>query len=133
MSHETDYLEENSIFNQMTKYDNIVEKFFDILHKYQSTANEIQRYMENVDETIKNEFDKIEEEMSNKLKIISAELFDANDQMIIDNIKYQNEVSVLTQDNNSLLDEIVKLKEKIKNMEKRIGKEKKKNLMNFTK
>ena len=133
MSLETDYLDENSILNQMTKYDNLVQKYFNILHKYQSAANEIQAYMENVDETIKKEFEKIEEEMTNRLRTISANLFNSNDQMLVDNLKYKNEVLVLTQDNNSLLDEIVELKEKIKNMQKRIGENKKIDKMNFTK
>ena len=133
MSHETDYLDERSILNQMTKYDNLIQKFYDILRRYQSATSEIAGYMEEVDESIKNEFDKIEEEMTDRLKAICNMMCGSKDSTLTDTIKYKNEVYLLTKDNKELLEEIRKLKEKIKNMELRIGKDKPDKLMNYTK
>ena len=133
MYSETDYLDERSILNQMTKYDNLIQKFYDILRRYQSATSEITGYMEEIDENIKNEFDKIEEEMTNRLKAICKMMCGSKDSSLTDTIKYKNEVYLLTKDNNELLEEIRKLKEKIRNMEFRIGKDSPEILMNYTK
>ena len=133
MYSETDYLDERSILNQMTKYDNLIQKFYDILRRYQSATSEITGYMEEIDDNIKNEFDKIEEEMINRLKSICKMMCSSKDSSLTDTIKYKNEVYLLTKDNNELLEEIRKLKEKIKNMELRIGKDSPDKLMNYTK
>jgi len=133
MYNETDYLDERSILNQMTKYDNLIQKFYDILRRYQSATSEITGYMEEIDENIKNEFDKIEEEMTNHLKAICKMMCGSKDSSLTDTIKYKNEVYLLTKDNNELLEEIRKLKEKIRNMELRIGKDSPEKLMNYTK
>ena len=55
------------------------------------------------------------------------------DQVLTNTIKYKNEIFLLTRDNDDLLEEIRKLKEQIKTMEKRIGKENSQRLMNYTK
>ena len=89
--------------------------------------------MEEIDDNIKNEFDKIEEEMTNRLKAICKMMCGSKDSSLTDTIKYKNEVYLLTKDNNELLEEIRKLKEKIKNMELRIGKDSPDKLMNYTK
>ena len=55
------------------------------------------------------------------------------DQVLTNTIKYKNEIFLLTRGNDDLLEEIRKLKEQIKTMEKRIGKENSQRLMNYTK
>ena len=47
---ETEFMDENSILNQMVKYDNLVEKFYDIVRKYQSAVSEISTYVDEVDD-----------------------------------------------------------------------------------
>ena len=42
---ETDYLDEKSILNQMVKYDNLVQKFYDIVRRYQSAVSQITSFI----------------------------------------------------------------------------------------
>ena len=65
---ETDYLDEKSILNQMVKYDNLVQKFYDIVRRYQSAVSQITSFIDNVDDSIRAEFAIIENEMNTKLK-----------------------------------------------------------------
>ena len=115
---ETDYLDEKSILNQMVKYDNLVQKFYDIVRRYQSAVSQITSYIDNVDDSIRAEFAIIENEMNTKLKGICS--------LICNSI-------LLNRDNNELIDQIQKLKEQIRIMELKIGKDNPDKIFNFTK
>ena len=130
---ETDYLDEKSILNQMVKYDNLVQKFYDIVRRYQSAVSQITSYIDNVDDSIRAEFAIIENEMNTKLKGICALMCNSKEQILTDVIKYKNEVILLNRDNNELIDQIQKLKEQIRVMELRIGKDNPDKIFNFTK
>jgi len=133
MYSETDYIDERSILKELVKYDNLVERFYEIIRKYQSVTSEISSYVDSIDDLIVGEFNEIEEEMNTRLKGICSMMCNLKDQVLTNTIKYKNEIFLLTRDNDDLLEEIRKLKEQIKTMEKRIGKENSQRLMNYTK
>jgi hypothetical protein len=133
MYSETDYIDERSILKELVKYDNLVERFYEIIRKYQSVTSEISSYVDSIDDLIVGEFNEIEDEMNTRLKGICSMMCNLKDQVLTNTIKYKNEIFLLTRDNDDLLEEIRKLKEQIKTMEKRIGKENSQRLMNYTK
>ena len=133
MYSETDYIDERSILKELVKYDNIVERFYEIIRKYQSVTSEISSYVDSIDDLIVGEFNEIEDEMNTRLKGICSMMCNLKDQVLTNTIKYKNEIFLLTRGNDDLLEEIRKLKEQIKTMEKRIGKENSQRLMNYTK
>ena len=133
MYSETDYIDEWSILQELVKYDNLVERFYEIIRKYQSVTSEISSYVDSIDDLIVGEFNEIEDEMNTRLKGICSMMCNLKDQVLTNTIKYKNEIFLLTRDNDDLLEEIRKLKEQIKTMEKRIGKENSQRLMNYTK
>ena len=133
MYSETDYIDERSILKELVKYDNLVERFYEIIRKYQSVTSEISSYVDSIDDLIVGEFNEIEEEMNTRLKGICSMMCNLKDQVLTNTIKYKNEIFLLTRDNDDLLEEIRKLKKQIKTMEKRIGKENSQRLMNYTK
>lgn len=133
MYSETDYIDERSILKELVKYDNLVERFYEIIRKYQSVTSEISSYVDSIDDLIVGEFNEIEEEMNTRLKGICSMMCNLKDQVLTNTIKYKNEIFLLTRGNDDLLEEIRKLKEQIKTMEKRIGKENSQRLMNYTK
>jgi hypothetical protein len=133
MYSETDYIDERSILKELVKYDNLVERFYEIIRKYQSVTSEISSYVDSIDDLIVGEFNEIEDEMNTRLKGICSMMCNLKDQVLTNTIKYKNEIFLLTRGNDDLLEEIRKLKEQIKTMEKRIGKENSQRLMNYTK
>jgi hypothetical protein len=130
---ETDYLDEKSILNQMVKYDNLVEKFYDIVRKYQSAVSEISTYIDEVDDSIRAEFLIIQNEMNNKLKGICSLMCNSKDKILTDVIKYKSEVINLNRENNEIIEQIQKLKEQIRVMELKIGKDNPNFIFNYTK
>ena len=101
---ETEFMDENSILNQMVKYDNLVEKFYDIVRKYQSAVSEISTYIDEVDDSIRAEFLIIQNEMNNKLKGICSLMCNSKDKILTDVIKYKSEVINLNRENNEIIE-----------------------------
>jgi hypothetical protein len=130
---ETEFMDENSILNQMVKYDNLVEKFYDIVRKYQSAVSEISTYIDEVDDSIRAEFLIIQNEMNNKLKGICSLMCNSKDKILTDVIKYKSEVINLNRENNEIIEQIQKLKEQIRVMELKIGKDNPNFIFNYTK
>ena len=130
---ETEFMDENSILNQMVKYDNLVEKFYDIVRKYQSAVSEISTYIDEVDDSIRAEFLIIKNEMNNKLKGICSLMCNSKDKILTDVIKYKSEVINLNRENNEIIEQIQKLKEQIRVMELKIGKDNPNFIFNYTK
>ena len=130
---ETEFMDENSILNQMVKYDNLVEKFYDIVRKYQSAVSEISTYVDEVDDSIRAEFLIIQNEMNNKLKGICSLMCNSKDKILTDVIKYKSEVINLNRENNEIIEQIQKLKEQIRVMELKIGKDNPNFIFNYTK
>ena len=122
MYSETDYIDERSILKELVKYDNLVERFYEIIRKYQSVTSEISSYVDSIDDLIVGEFNEIEDEMNTRLKGICSMMCNLKDQVLTNTIKYKNEIFLLTRDNDDLLEEIRKLKEK-KELEKKIHKD----------
>jgi hypothetical protein len=130
---ETEFMDENSILNQMVKYDNLVEKFYDIVRKYQSAVSEISTYIDEVDDSIRAEFLIIQNEMNDKLKGICSLMCNSKDKILTDVIKYKSEVINLNRENNEIIEQIQKLKEQIRVMELKIGKDNPNFIFNYTK
>jgi hypothetical protein len=126
-------MDENSILNQMVKYDNLVEKFYDIVRKYQSAVSEISTYIDEVDDSIRAEFLIIQNEMNDKLKGICSLMCNSKDKILTDVIKYKSEVINLNRENNEIIEQIQKLKEQIRVMELKIGKDNPNFIFNYTK
>ena len=122
MYSETDYIDERSILKELVKYDNLVERFYEIIRKYQSVTSEISSYVDSIDDLIVGEFNEIEDEMNTRLKGICSMMCNLKDQVLTNTIKYKNEIFLLTRDNDDLLEEIRKLKEQIKTMKKELEK-----------
>ena len=95
MYSETDYIDERSILKELVKYDNLVERFYEIIRKYQSVTSEISSYVDSIDDLIVGEFNEIEDEMNTRLKGICSMMCNLKDQVLTNTIKYKNDIFLL--------------------------------------
>ena len=124
--------EEKSVIAYLLKYDDIMKGFFNEIRKAQSLTGDVQLFTEDINQKIKDSFEDIKNEMSQKLQNILEYIRDTNNKITNDALKFRYEIDILIKNNSELVKQINELKSQIKKMEDIIGKSDIKQ-MSFTK
>ena len=115
----------DSILNNITKHDNLLQRLFNMISKYNAETSQYVIYCDNLNSKIKKDFLEIREIVNDKINFILKEYNQTGDKLKNEQIKLKNEIDFLNKENEEILIKIVDLKEKIKKMEKIIGEGKK--------
>ena len=124
--------EEQSVIAHLLRYDEMIKKLFDEIRNAQGVSSEVQMFSDDINDKIKDAFENIRKEMTNKLQNILFFIEEKKNSITNDAFKFRNEISILTKENEDLSKEILALKEQIKKMENLIGQNDYKQ-MSFTK
>ena len=124
--------EEKSVIAYLLKYDDIMKGFFNEIRKAQSLTGDVQLFTEDINQKIKDSFEDIKNEMSQKFQNILEYIRDTNNKITNDALKFRYEIDILIKNNSELVKQINDLKSQIKKMEDIIGKSDIKQ-MSFTK
>ena len=124
--------EEKSVIAYLLKYDDIMKGFFNEIRKAQSLTGDVQLFTEDINQKIKDSFEDIKNEMSQKFQNILEYIRDTNNKITNDALKFRYEIDILIKNNSELVKQINELKSQIKKMEDLIGKSDIKQ-MSFTK
>ena len=124
--------EEQSVIDHLLRYDEMIKKLFDEIRNAQGVSSEVQMFSDDINDKIKDAFEDIRKEMTNKLQNILFFIEEKKNSKTNDAFKFRNEISILTKENEDLSKEILALKEQIKKMENLIGQNDYKQ-MSFTK
>ena len=124
--------EEQSVIAHLLRYDEIIKKLFDEIRNAQGVSSEVQMFSDDINDKIKDAFEDIRKEMTNKLQNILFFIEEKKSSVTNDAFKFRNEISIFTKENEDLSKEILALKEQIKKMENLIGQNDYKQ-MSFTK
>ena len=124
--------EEKSVIAYLLKYDDIMKGFFNEIRKAQSLTGDVQLFTEDINHKIKDSFEDIKNEMSQKFQNILEYIRDTNNKITNDALKFRYEIDILIKNNSELVKQINELKSQIKKMEDIIGKSDIKQ-MSFTK
>ena len=124
--------EEKSVIAYLLKYDDIMKGFFNEIRKAQSLTGNVQLFTEDINQKIKDSFEDIKNEMSQKFQNILEYIRDTNNKITNDALKFRYEIDILIKNNSELVKQINELKSQIKKMEDIIGKSDIKQ-MSFTK
>ncbi len=124
--------EEKSVIAYLLKYDDIMKGFFNEIRKAQSLTGDVQLFTEDINQKIKDSFEDIKNEMSQKFQNILEYIRDTNNKITNDALKFRYEIDILIKNNSELVKQINELKSQIKKMEDIIGKSDIKQ-MSFTK
>lgn len=124
--------EEQSVIAHLLRYDEMIKKLFDEIRNAQGVSSEVQMFSDDINDKIKDAFEDIRKEMTNKLQNILFFIEEKKNSITNDAFKFRNEISILTKENEDLSKEILALKEQIKKMENLIGQNDYKQ-MSFTK
>ena len=106
--------------------------FFNEIRKAQSLTGDVQLFTEDINQKIKDSFEDIKNEMSQKFQNILEYIRDTNNKITNDALKFRYEIDILIKNNSELVKQINELKSQIKKMEDIIGKSDIKQ-MSFTK
>ena len=112
-----------SILNNITKHDNILQRLFNMINKYNAETSQYVTYCDNLNSKIKKDFTEIREIVNDKINFILKEYSQTGDKLKNEQIKLKNEIDFLQKENEGILVKIVELKERITKMEKMIGHE----------
>ena len=124
--------EEKSVIAYLLKYDDIMKGFFNEIRKAQSLTGDVQLFTEDINQKIKDSFEDIKNEMSQKFQNILEYIKNTNNKITNDALKFRYEIDILIKNNSELVKQINELKSQIKKMEDIIGKSDIKQ-MSFTK
>lgn len=124
--------EEKSVIAHLLKYDEIMKGFYNEIRKAQSATGDVQLFSEDINQKIKDSFEDIRNEMSQKLQNMIEYIRDNKNKITNDALKFRYEIDILIKQNSELVKQINDLKVQIKNMEDLIGKSDVKQ-MSFTK
>ena len=124
--------EEKSVIAYLLKYDDIMKGFFNEIRKAQSLTGDVQLFTEDINQKIKDSFEDIKNEMSQKFQNILEYIRDTKNKITNDALKFRYEIDILIKNNSELVKQINELKSQIKKMEDIIGKSDIKQ-MSFTK
>ena len=114
--------EERSVIAHLLKYDEIMKGFYKELRKAQSSTGDVQLFTEDINQKIKDSFEDIKNEMSQKLQNIIEYITENKNKITNDALKFRHEIDILIKENSELVKQINDLKVQIKNMEDIIGK-----------
>ena len=124
--------EEQSVIARFLRYDEMIKKLFNEIRNAQGISSEVQMFSDDINDKIKDAFEDIRKEMTNKLQNILFFIEEKKSSVTNDAFKFRNEISILTKENEDLSKESLALKKQIKKMENLIGQNDYKQ-MSFTK
>ena len=124
--------EEHSVIAHLLRYDEMLKKLFDEIRSAQGVSSDVQMFSDDINDKIKDAFEDINKEMTNKLHNILFFIEEKKNTITNDAFKFRNEISIISKENEDLSKEIIALKEQIKKMETLIGQNDYKQ-MSFTK
>ena len=110
-----------SILNNITKQDNILQRLFNMINKYNAETSQYVNYCDSLNTKIKKDFSEIREIINDKINFILKEYSQTSEKLQNEQIRLKSEIKFLQEENEEILKKIVALKEKISKMEKIIG------------
>ena len=120
--HEKDENDNNdSILNNITKYDNSLQRLFNTINKYNNETSQCVPYCDNLNTKIKKEFNDLREIVNDKINFILNQYAIQGDKLKNEQLSLKNEIIVLQKENEMMLTKIGDLKAKIAKMERMIG------------
>ena len=122
-SNKTENMNNESILNNITKQDNILQRLFNMISKYNQETSQYVNYCDNVNSKIKKDFTEIREIINDKINFILKQYTQTGDKLKNEQIKLLTEIDFLQKENESILNKITELKDKITKMENIIGHE----------
>ena len=122
-SNKTENINNESILNNITKQDNILQRLFNMISKYNQETSQYVNYCDNVNSKIKKDFTEIREIINDKINFILKQYTQTGDKLKNEQIKLLTEIDFLQKENEGILNKITELKDKITKMENIIGHE----------
>ena len=122
-SNKTENMNNESILNNITKQDNILQRLFNMISKYNQETSQYVNYCDNVNSKIKKDFTEIREIINDKINFILKQYTQTGDKLKNEQIKLLTEIDFLQKENEGILNKITELKDKITKMENIIGHE----------
>ena len=122
-SNKTENINNESILNNITKQDNILQRLFNMISKYNQETSQYVNYCDNVNSKIKKDFTEIREIIKDKINFILKQYTQTGDKLKNEQIKLLTEIDFLQKENEGILNKITELKDKITKMENIIGHE----------
>ena len=110
-----------SILNNITKQDSILQRLFNMINKYNAETSQYVNYCDSLNTKIKKDFSEIREIINDKINFILKEYSQTSEKLQNEQIRLKSEIKFLQEENEEILKKIVALKEKISKMEKIIG------------
>ncbi len=120
--YETENFNENTVLDDMTDCDNILENFFEELRKFESLVSQMGCFANNFDDSIRCAFAEISNELNKRLMALCQEMCIKKQQIQKEALKNRTEIFNLTRENKQLSEQIMRLKQQITYMESTIGK-----------
>ena len=102
--------EEKSVIAYLLKYDDIMKGFFNEIRKAQSLTGDVQLFTEDINQKIKDSFEDIKNEMSQKFQNILEYIRDTKNKITNDALKFRYEIDILIKNNSELVKQINELK-----------------------
>ena len=119
----SDNINNESILNNITKQDNILQRLFNMISKYNAETNQYVTFCDGLNTSIKKDFSEIREIINDKINFILKEYTQTGDKLKNEQIKLKTEIDYLQKENEGILNKISELKEKISKMKNMIGHE----------
>ena len=119
----SDNINNESILNNITKQDNILQRLFNMISKYNAETNQYVTFCDGLNTSIKKDLSEIREIINDKINFILKEYTQTGDKLKNEQIKLKTEIDYLQKENEGILNKISELKEKISKMENMIGHE----------
>ena len=120
--YETENFNENTVLDDMTDCDNILENFFEELRKFESLVSQMGCFVDGFDDSIRCAFAEVSNELNKRLMALCQEMCIKKQQIQKEALKNRTEIFNLTRENKQLSEQIMRLKQQITYMESTIGK-----------
>ena len=120
--YETENFNENTVLDDITDFDNVLENFFEELRKFESIVSQMGCFANNFDDNIRCAFAEVSNELNKKLMAMCQEMCTKKSQIQKESLKNRTEIYNLTRENKQLSEQIIRLKQQIAYMESTIGK-----------
>ena len=112
---------EETILNNVTKYDSSLQKLFNMISKFNAETSQYVIYCDNLNSYIKKDFSEIRDIINDKINFILKEYNQTSARLQNEQLSLKNEIVFLQKENEETLNKIVDLKRKITKMEMMIG------------
>ena len=112
---------EETILNNVTKYDSSLQKLFNMISKFNAETSQYVIYCDNLNSYIKKDFSEIRDIINDKINFILKEYNQTSARLQNEQLSLKNEIVFLQKENEETLNKIVDLKKKITKMEMMIG------------